>query len=178
MHSYWQDLGWDVTQLLLHICDRVMALEWRKNSVSTQYIENEWTEFYQILYMYWQNLGCDCYSSFPAHFYQSYGPWFTPEYRFRWIAWEQIVRISPYFNINASILTRCRLGLLAVIFGLFVTELCPLMYFRIVFLLNVFRFSCLIVLKLGLFIAWKSYGLLTILVYKKHLQGIEYCSIA
>ena len=34
------------------ICTRVMALDLRQNFVSTQYFENKWTEFLQILYMH------------------------------------------------------------------------------------------------------------------------------
>ena len=34
------------------ICTRVMALDLRQNFVSAQYLENKWTEFFQILYMH------------------------------------------------------------------------------------------------------------------------------
>ena len=33
-----------------HICNRVMDLDWRQNLVYAQYLENDWTEFNQILY--------------------------------------------------------------------------------------------------------------------------------
>ena len=58
-------------------------------------------------------------------------------------------RISPSF-VYAFILTIYRL-LLPVIFCLFITELRPLIDVRIVFLLNIFSFSCSISLELGLF---------------------------
>ena len=60
-------------------------------------------------------------------------------------------RISTNF-VYAFILTISRLGLLPVSFCLFVTELWPLIV-RILFLLNIFRFSCSISLELGLFTA-------------------------
>ena len=39
----------------------VMALEWCQDFVSTQYFENKFMEFGQVLHMhwYWQHLGCD-----------------------------------------------------------------------------------------------------------------------
>ena len=53
-----------------------MALYLRQNFVSTQYLENQLVEFHQILYMHlsWQDLARDCYSSFLAKLYESYGP--------------------------------------------------------------------------------------------------------
>ena len=33
------------------ICNKVMALDCRQNSVFVQYLENEWREFYQILFI-------------------------------------------------------------------------------------------------------------------------------
>ena len=50
-------------------------------------------------------------------------------------------RISPNF-VYAFILTTSRLELFPVIFCLFVTELWPMIDVRILFLLNIFRFSC------------------------------------
>ena len=41
-----------VTRHISHICTRVMALDLRKNFVSTQYLENKLTKFHQILYMH------------------------------------------------------------------------------------------------------------------------------
>ena len=80
-----------------HICTCVMALDLRQNFVSVQYLKNKWTEFHQILYMhsYWQDLRWDCYTSFFAHFYQSYGPYFTPKICFCSISWEQIDTFWP-----------------------------------------------------------------------------------
>ena len=54
----------------------------RQNFISAQYIENNLTEFHQILYMhsYWQDLAWNCYKSFFAHVYQIYGPWCLPNF--------------------------------------------------------------------------------------------------
>ena len=116
-----------VTHHFSHICTRVMTLDLRQNLVSVQYLENKWTEFHQILHMhsYWQDLGWDCYTSFFAHLYHSYGPWFKPKFRFGSISWEQMDRITPNF-IYAFILTRSSLGLLHIIFCTFVPQLWPL----------------------------------------------------
>ena len=69
-----------------------MALDLCQNFVSAQYLENESIKFHKILYMhwYWQDLGLDCYLSFLAHFYQSYDPWFTPNFCFHSISWEPV----------------------------------------------------------------------------------------
>ena len=58
-----------------------MVLDLRLNFVSAQYLENQLTEFYQILYLRssWQDLAWDCYTSFFAYLYQSYGPVFVSE---------------------------------------------------------------------------------------------------
>ena len=84
---------------------------------SVQYLENKWTEFHQFFYMhsYWKDLRWDCYTSVFAHFYQSYGPWYTPKFHFRSLSWEQINRISLNF-IYAFILTRSTLGVMALDF--------------------------------------------------------------
>ena len=44
--------------------DGVVALDIRQNFVSAQYLENQLTEFYQILYahQHLQDLAWDCYS--------------------------------------------------------------------------------------------------------------------
>ena len=90
---------WSVTCHFSHICSSVMALDFRQNFVSNQYLENKWTEFHQILYMhsYWQDLCWDCNTSFFAHLYQSYGPLFIPKIRFRSISWQQMERFWPNF---------------------------------------------------------------------------------
>ena len=72
------------------------------------------------------------------YLYQSDGPWCAPKFRFRSISWELIDRISPNF-IYASILTRSSLGLLHVIFRLFVQELWPSIYAKISFPLKILR---------------------------------------
>ena len=139
MHSYWHDLAWDCNTSFFHICSSVMALDLHQNFVSVQYLENKLTDFHQILYMhsYWQDLLWDCYTFF-AHLYQSYGPWFAPKFLFPSLSWEQIDRISPNF-IYAFILTRSTLGLLHIIFCTFVPVLWPLIYAKILFLLNILR---------------------------------------
>ena len=76
--------------------------------------------------------------SFFAHLYQSYGPWFTPKFRFHSISREQIDWFSPNF-IYAFILTRSNLGLLHLSFHTFVPELWPLIYAKISFPLNISR---------------------------------------
>ena len=115
--------------IFLHICTRVMALDSHQNLVSAEYLENKLAEFHQILYMhtYWHDLSLDCYMSFFTHLYQSYSPWFTPEFRFCSISCEQIDRNSPNF-IYAFILTRSTLGLLLIIFRTFVPEEWHLIY--------------------------------------------------
>ena len=65
-----------VTHSWSHICTIVMwPLIYNQNFVSPQYLENKLTDVHQIFYMhsYWQNLGWDCYTSFFAYLYQSYG---------------------------------------------------------------------------------------------------------
>ena len=52
--------------------------------------------FTKILYMH-SYLRWDCYASVFAHLYQSYGPWFTPKFRFCSISWEQMGRFWPNF---------------------------------------------------------------------------------
>ena len=71
--------------------------------VSAQYLKNELIDFHQILYMHssWQDPAWDCYMSFFAYFFQSYGPWFTPKFHLRSIAWEQIDRFSPNFIVHS-----------------------------------------------------------------------------
>ena len=53
-----------------------MALYLCQILVSAQYLENQLVEFHQILCLHlpWQDLAWDCYTSFFAHLYQSYGP--------------------------------------------------------------------------------------------------------
>ena len=53
-----------------------MALYLRQYFFSAQYLENQLVEFHQSLYMHlsWQDVPWECYTSFLAHLYQSYGP--------------------------------------------------------------------------------------------------------
>ena len=52
--------------------NRVMALDCCQNFVSAQYLENKVLDFDQILHMlwYWQDLGCDYYTSISANLQQ------------------------------------------------------------------------------------------------------------
>ena len=81
---------YDCYASIFHIYNRVMALDWYWNFVFAQYIEKKLNEFDQILRMHWyvQDLGWDCYESIFAILYQSYGPWFMLEFRFRSVYWE------------------------------------------------------------------------------------------
>ena len=79
------------------------------------------------------------------------------EFRFHSISGEEMDRISPNF-VYAFILTISRLGLLYVIFCLFVSELWPLINVRILFLLNVFTCYCSISLELDLLPHEKHYS--------------------
>ena len=52
---------------------------------------------------YWQDLAWICYTLFFENWYQSYGPWFTPKFRFRSISWEltyfhQILYMHSYWQ--------------------------------------------------------------------------------
>ena len=98
-----------------------MALDFRPNFISAQYLEIYWTYFHQILYMhsYWQDVAWDWYISFFGNSCQSYGPLFTPKFCFYSISWEPMGRISPNF-IYAFILARSSFGLLHIIFRKFV----------------------------------------------------------
>ena len=62
------------------------------------------------MHSYWQDLSWDCYTSFFAHLYQSYGPWFMHKFRFNSISWELIDKISQNL-MYAYILTRSTLRL-------------------------------------------------------------------
>ena len=113
MHWYWQDLAWDFYtsffenwyQSYCPIC---------QNFVSTQYLENRLVEFHQILYMYmhsyWQDLAWDCYMSFFAHLYQSYGPWFTPKFRLPSISREKLTDFHQILYTRVIFYVR-RIGL-------------------------------------------------------------------
>ena len=169
MHLYWQDLGWDCytsffTNLYQHYRPwftaefRLRTLSWEQIDrfiakypyaliltrlrldcyvIFRSYIPELWPLMFYV-HWYWQDLGWDC-TCHCAHLYQSYDPWISPEFlRFRSISWEQIDRFSPNF-ISAFILTRSRLGLLHLIFHIFVPELWPLIYCRISIPLNILR---------------------------------------
>ena len=95
------------------------------------------------MHWYWQHLTWDQYTSFSSNFYQSYGTWFTPKFCFCSISSEQIDRISSNFKY-AFILTKSSL-----------LQSMSLHWCQNLFLLIIFRFSCLVSLELGLFISWK-----------------------
>ena len=138
MQSYWQDLAWHCYMSFFGNLYQSYGPFLCQNFVSAQYLENQLVEFHQILYMHLslQNQACDCYKWFFANLYQSYGPWFTPKFRFRSISWELTDIFSPNF-IYAFILTRSSSGLLYVIFHVFVPELWPFIYAKILFPLNI-----------------------------------------
>ena len=131
-----------VTRHFLNIFTRVMALDLRRNFVSSQYLENYLTYFHQILYMhlYWQDLAWDGYTSFFGNYYQSYCPLFFPKISFPLNILDPVGRISPNF-IYAYILARSSLGLLHIILGKFALELWPLIYTKIWFLLYILRIT-------------------------------------
>ena len=98
---------------------------------------------YPILYVHWywlifrHDLDWDLHIFF-GHLYQSYDPWFTPQFCFRSISLEQIDRFPLNF-IYAFILIRSSLGLLHVILSTFVPELWPLNFAKNVYPLNILR---------------------------------------
>ena len=61
---------------LLHILFHIFVPEFWPLIYAKNLFPNKLIEFHQILYMhsYWQDLRWDCYTSFFAHLYQSYGP--------------------------------------------------------------------------------------------------------
>ena len=141
-----------VTHQFSSIYNREMALEWCRNLVFAQYLENKLMEFDQILHMHWcwQDLGWDCYASIFANLQQSYGLWLISEFRFRSISLEWIHGIWP--NVAyALILTTSRMGLLRVNFRKFIRELWPFIDVRISFPLNIMRASWR---KLAKFCIW------------------------
>ena len=98
-------------------------------------LENELIELDQILQMHCclAVLGWDCYASVFANIPHSYGPWLLSKSHFCSISCEQIHGIWSNFAY-ALTLTRSRMRLLCL-------ELCPLMIFRISFLLTIFRMN-------------------------------------
>ena len=71
--------------------------------------------------------------SFFPHLYQSNGSWFVSKFRFRSNSWEPIDRISPNV-ISAFILAWSSLGLLDIIFCIFVSDYGPLFTQKFCFL--------------------------------------------
>ena len=108
---------WVVLSFLPFVCQS--ARPFVSPSYFFRFRSISWELFYRIyplyVHWYWHDLAWDCYASFSPNLYQSYGPWFTPKFRFRPISWERMDIISPNF-IYAFILTRSSLGLLRVIF--------------------------------------------------------------
>ena len=118
-----------------------MALYLCQNFVSAQYLENQLVDFHKNLYIVhssWQDLAWDCYTSFFANLYKSNGPWFMPKFCFHSISWELTDIFFTKF-IFAVILTRPSLGLSHIILCIFVPELWPLIYAKILFPFNILR---------------------------------------
>ena len=103
------------------IGNRVTALDWRQNLVFAQYLENEWTDWDELLYTHyqWQDLSWYSKSLFFANLQQSYGPWLMSEFGFYSISWEWIDRIRPNFVYSLA-LTRAML----VIYKSFFMQIC------------------------------------------------------
>ena len=102
-----------------------MALDLRQQFVSAQYVEIKLTEFHQIIYMhsYWQDLACDCYTSFFAQLFHSYGPFMALDFRRNFVFAQYVEnKLTEFYpNLyNVFILARSSLGLLHVIFRTFV----------------------------------------------------------
>ena len=53
------------------------------------------------MHSHWQDLAWDCYTSFFANLYHSYGPWFTLKFRFRSIYWELLDIFSPNLYMHS-----------------------------------------------------------------------------
>ena len=116
MHFIGNIYAGSVTRHFLHICTRVMALDLRLNLVFAQYLEiklKNFTKFHICILI--DKISLKMFTNhFFADLYQSYGPWFTPEFCFCSISWEQIGIISPNY-IYAFILIRYRLGFFHII---------------------------------------------------------------
>ena len=98
-----QDQDWDwYTSFFRSSVPELWPLIYARISFPHKYLEIKLTYFHHIVYLhwYWQDLGWDCYKSFFTNMFQSYGPCFTPEFRYRSLSWEKMVRFSPNF-INA-----------------------------------------------------------------------------
>ena len=65
-----------------------------KISFPLNIFRTHWQNLPNFIYAFiWQDLRWDCHSTFFAHLYQSYGPWFAPKFHFLSISWEQMDRI-------------------------------------------------------------------------------------
>ena len=106
--------------------------------------------FDQILcmhwYWYWQDVDLDDWTIFFVHFQQSYGPWLMAKFPLCSISCGPIDGFSKHF-VNALILTKCRQGLLQIIFRYFSTELWPLIDVRILFPFIILRTNWWILMK-------------------------------
>ena len=94
--------------------NRITALNWCQKLVFAQYLENEWTEFNQILYTlyHWHDLCLFCKLSFFANLQQSYGPWFlqvTRTYMKAWMSsnFNQIPPPTPELSALARLKNCC-----------------------------------------------------------------------
>ena len=61
-------LGVNIHQYVIELW-HLMIFSWGQNFVSAQYLEKEWKDLDKILYIhwYWQDLGCNCYTSIFAN---------------------------------------------------------------------------------------------------------------
>ena len=121
-------------------CIWVVCLSYFRHSVRPSYYFLFSSEFNEILYvhLYWHVLAWDFYATFFGYLCWSYGPWFTPKFHFCSLSWQQIDRLAPNF-IYAFTLTRSSLGLLHIIFCIFILKLWSLIYSKISFPLNIWR---------------------------------------
>ena len=139
----------------MHICTRVMALDLHGNFVSAQYLETYW-HFFTIFYIC-IHIDKILFRIVTCHFLkfvpELYGPLCSQNFISAQFPENKLTDIHQNF-IYAFILTRSRLEFLS-----FCLHICNnVMAFidvRILFLLNVLRYFCLISLELGLFTAWK-----------------------
>ena len=108
-----------------------MALDLSQKFVSAQYLENKWTEFHQILNMhwYWQHL--------LWHLIYAKILFLLNIFENKMTEFHQILNMHSYWQ------------------NLVYYRVMSLYWCQNLFLLNIFRFSCLVSLELGLFISWK-----------------------
>ena len=115
------------------------------------------------MHWYWQDQAMDCYTSFFGNWYQSYCPLFTPKFCFHSVSWEPIGWISPKY----------------------VPVLCPFIYAKISFPLNILKTTRHIYIY-GLILTRSGLGLLHIIFFGNwyqscgplFIQKFRFCSIS